>query len=302
MKKIPVIFSLVFVLIVMPLILFGPSACANGDEEEQEIIRAFESFESNDNYIFQTSFEFHLGSTVIDNSKLIYNGRLCEFLTSTDTCAYGYCVEADRITVHITRLDYETLDISLVDTVVLPNFLTIASFFENSFYFRTTVSSESGKGIVTQIYTVYNLSDGEITTTDTDDIDLIEQRENPVIGDYEFDLLSDFAFFRNINFDIRNIKTDEVKSFTLDDLKSCEEGAVIATLPDRRWSLGNKPRKAFARGDDIYLVLRFSVDSLSTYLFVLKYDFKTENVEYCSTVHFDIDPEALRFFYVPSKD
>ena len=31
MKKLSLIFSLALVLLVMPLVLFGPSACANGD-------------------------------------------------------------------------------------------------------------------------------------------------------------------------------------------------------------------------------------------------------------------------------
>lgn len=278
------------------LLCFSLVSCTNF-EEQQEIIDIFDSFESNNNYIFQTAFEFHLGKTIIPNSKLAYNEQRCTFLTSTDTCAYGYCESEDRITAYIVCLDYETLVISLCDTVSLPSTLINASFYNNSFYFRTDDPSTEE---FEQMYTVYDMSTKKISSCNTDDfIDLVERRD--FSGDYEFEY-PDLFVFGNLKTKIINTKTGETRKFSSKILKGCEEGKRILKLPHRQTNLGTIPSDIYVDDNDIYFLCLQSIGFLGypSYYFIVKYNFETESIEYCSTIYFEDYPEDTYFFYIPN--
>lgn len=285
-------------LLLVIFMCFSLISCTNS-EDQQEIIDTFNSFASDDNYIFQTIYEFHLGKTIIPNSELIYNENRCKFLTSTDDCAYGYCESEDGAIAYIVSLDYESLEISLYDTVILPSDLIHASFYDNSFYFRTDDPSTEE---FQQIYTIYDMANKEISTCNTDDfIDVVERRD--LHRDYEFEY-PDLDILGNLKVKIINIKTGETKKFSSNNLKECEEGKLIYKLPHRQTNLGTIPSDIFVDGNDIYFLCLQSIGFLGypSYYFIVKYNFNTENVEYCSTIYFEDYPENTYFFYIPNTE
>lgn len=286
-------------ILIVILICFSLVSCTDS-KEQQEIIDAFNSFESNDNYIFQTLYEFHLGKTIIPNSELLYNGSRCKFLTSTDTCAYGYCESEDGAITYIVSLDYESLKISLYDTVILPADLICASFYDNSFYFRTNDPSTEE---FEQMYTVYNMSTKEISTCNTDNKELIEHEKIFKCGDYEFSC-PDFPLSGDLKMKIKNTKTNTVKKFSTSVLKKCDEGKIICKLPKNNVNLGGTPSDVYVIDNDIYILCYQSVDFLGypSYYFIVKYNFNTESIEYCSTIYFEDYPEDTYFFYIPNSN
>lgn len=286
-------------LALVALMCFLFTSCTN-EKEQQKIIDAFNSFESSDDYIFQTVYEFHLGKTVIPNSKLTYNEQRCTFLTSTDTCAYGYCESEDRITTYIVCLDYETLAISLCDIVSLPSTLINASFYNNSFYFRTDDPSTEE---FEQMYTVYDMSTKKISSCNTDNIDSVEHREIYKCGDYEFSC-PDFPLSGDLKMKIKSTKTNTVKYFSTSVLKKCDEGKIICKLPKNNMNLGGTPSDVHVINDDIYILCYQSVSLLGypSYYFIVKYNFETENIEYYSTIYFKDYPENTYFFHIPNTE
>ncbi len=286
-----------FCILIIVLICISLISCTN-DKEQQEIINAFNGFEYNYNYILQTPDEFHLGKLVIPNSELKYNGYWCKFLTSTDTCAYGYATNEDRTVAYIVSLDYKSLDISLCVEVALPSDLIYASFYNNSFYFRTNdPSTEEFK----QMFTLYDMTTQKISQSNTDNIDLIEHREIFKCGDYEFSC-PDFPLSGSLKMEIKNTKTNTIKKFSTKVLKNCEEGKIICKLPESNINLGGTPSDVDVIGDDIYILCYQSVGFLGypSYYFIVKYNFHTENIEYYSTIYFENDPDTY-FFYIPRE-
>lgn len=285
-------------LLLVVVICFSFISCTD-TEERYEITDTFSKFKSNDNYIFQTLYELHLGKNVIPNSELTYNGFECEFLYSTDFCAYGYCKNDIETTVYIVSIDYDSLDISLCDTVELPSDLIHGSFYDNSFYFRT---NDPTTDEFQQMYTIYDMSNKEISTCDTDDfIDVVERRD--IHGDYEFEY-PDLPLIGNLKVRITNTKTNETKRFSSKKLKGCEEGKKILKLPHKQTNLGVIPSDVYVDGDDIYFLCLQSIGFLGnpSYYFIVKYNFNTESIEYCSTIYFKTYPENTSFFYIPSTE
>ena len=284
-------------LTVCLLILAGSLlSCENTIEHQKKITQTFASFDNSEQYILLTAYEIHIGKRVIDLDSITYNGEPCHMILTDAEGVYAYSYEPEPETsFSILYVDYETLTPTLLTTVPWDDSIIAAEHFNNSLCFRTYDRQSEG-----QIYLVYDLSTGEISTVDTDDADYCDIEES---GDHNrssvYTIIGKAEWMEN-TLRVTKKETGETKVLDNSLLKTCAEGRAIIEMGSR--DLGNGCSPAYEKDGDIYVVYAYITDGFlgsPCHFYVMKYDFDNHALEYYTSVFFEEYPESVYDLYIP---
>ena len=296
--------SLVILLIIIMLISTLTSCLFLPEKTQQEIENMFASFENSDQYILITGPQIYFGKKVIDISTITYQEQPCNIIVSTATGAYAYAYEPESETsVNILYLDYETLNVTLLESTVFPSKVLGADCYNNELYFRTNDPDFEKQGTFgpsyRHFYFIYNLSTKQIRQIDAT-TKLKEKIEDSLDHNRSSVYKTDYISTNTENYiSITKIETGESKALKMDLLNTCEEGKKILEYGEIYVSLRSQ---CYEKNGDIYLLYGQHTDRFlgyPTYFFIMKYNFESETLEYYTYIVIEEYSKISLDLYIP---
>ena len=292
MKKITSIL-LVLLLCLLP---FNLTSCFNSEEKIQEIKDTFDSFENSDQYILITPKEIHVGKQITKIADLKYENEPCHIIYTVENGAYAYaCESASDLSVNIVFIEYDTFEIKLLSTVEVPSQIIIAEHYNNQLYFRM---DDPKTEEFNQVYFVYDINTAQTHTIDTDDITVDFEKSADHNRSDVFTINRHMGFMQN-ELRVTNKETGKSRNISNSLLNTCNEGKTIIKLGRRDLGLG--PVGACEKNGDIYVAYFYITDGSwgdPSHCYIMKYDFDEHNLEYYTSIFFEVYPEHVCDLYI----
>ena len=220
--------ALTLLMMFIVLIAVFASSCGNLSEESKEIIEAFSSFESKGGIYCSYDNNVFLPDKTIQVDALEYNGKKCHIAACYDKVFYAYYhekTEKTYITLYLLSITYDTLEITLFDTIEEIDSKTgIGARFSlgNKIYFA-----------IDNNYFVYDLETKSYNMA-PDSIEgkyLFEQD----FSNYRYEILGNKNPFnrKQYGIEIKDKTTEETRTVTMENLSSFPEGEYILSLDSR---------------------------------------------------------------------
>lgn len=266
------------------------------DEKRAEVREMFDSFPITDGYAFRHAYEINLngenldvaGDVVSMDEKGFYSVR------------HYYSVDQEPlISFYYTK--YEDLEPELLGEAALPSVCMVdVDFYGGTFYYNLQVSEPNGK--VVYYYYRWNVNDKEAVRTDDYRPVLKELKKEPFSFSFSSpNRLPTFSTSRwKEKVKVTENSTGITKTVGKKILKTFPEGEQI-------YSAGSSENALLARahyisGDDIYFLFQFAlgepVNSVEYYHYIVKWNFRTEECTFVTTVNecFGVGAEELVVF------
>ena len=263
-------------------------------EKRTEIINAFRSFENSDRYVLITEDEIRAGNTTIRIEDITYNGEPCQIIATDAQGAYGYCYDPlSPLSVNVIYIEYETLLLTLLASVTVPDEIIIAEYHDRMIYFRTDdPESEEFK----QLYVILDLNTKQTHIQSTHEVEIEENKEYS--GREHFYINRDDGTIE-CQLYVTKKATEETKLIDHAFLSTCEEVKTIMALGKFRSGVGHSA--SYQKDGYIYLLYLYEVGFLGypSYYYILKYDFDSHSVEYHTSIFFEEYPEHPLRLYIP---
>lgn len=243
-------------------------------EQRQEIIDTFAGYD-NGEVIYNDGTFIFLPDRTIDVRSIKYNGQECYLISCGAESFYAYTREWSdfkHFSLNLLEITYAENEITYIDTLRnLPRPNSFSEFcIENKFYC----------GVFSGYYYVYDFDEKAYTTMPKAELDELREAQNQ----YEFEVIDKF-FHRKHYIEITDKSTQEKKSITMDSLNSFSEGQYILSLDPYLTSAFF--RRVVEKDDDIYILGMILLDPLvgpKHQYVVLKYDFESDTLSYCSSM------------------
>ena len=276
-------------LISVTLSLILSSCGFYTENERQEIIEMFNSFGYTDKYIVRTTFQLHVGETIVDIEDITYNGQQCEPIFLEEEGFYAYSCNEEETELNLLHIYYEDMKIELLDEFAIPSRIVNTAYLNDSFYFRIAERYN-------QKYIIYNMITKEITNVDTDDVDVYEGSiDNNRSTKYKL-TYKDSAFGSD-SVVVENKATGIKKKITKSLLNTFEEGKMIEK---KRRIDPFDISKIFVEEDDFYIIGYFGLDGLGMdyFYYIWKWNFETEKAEYYTSIYITTYSGDVKDLYI----
>ena len=266
------------------------------DEKRAEVREMFDSFPITDGYAFRHAYEINLNGENLDVTDSVVSLDDNGFWS----CRHFYTEDREpAISFYYTK--YDGLEPELLGTAALPSVCMVdVDFYGGTFYYNLQVSEPNGK--VVYYYYIWNVNDREAVRTDDYRSELDELKKEPFSFSFSSpNRLPTFSTSRWMEkVEVTETGTGITKTVGKKILKTFPEGEQI-------YSAGSSENALLARahyisGDDIYFLFRFAlgepVNSVDYYHYIVKWNFRTEECTFVTTVNecFGVGAEELVVF------
>lgn len=292
--------AFITLLILLCLLTLIFCSCTNSNEEELK--NALASFDSSEQYVFISERDFHVGNRITKLSDITYEGNPCHMISPETNGMYAYSAESNSdVSIDIVYIEFDTLKITLVKSLLLPETIITANLINDTFYFRMHApeSEESD-----QIYFLYDKKTDQTSTICTDDyIEYVERSDREYEHYYNFERFSlttiGVSSVFNKHFDGKLYITDNQTGTTklLDDslLDTCEEGKIIRSFDGHIYK-----GCAYEKNGYVYLLFTHDTDVFGDdNYFIMKYDFETHTLEYYAAIWNAFTDDTCPYMFIP---
>lgn len=291
-RRIVIIFSFLLAIVL------AFSGCINSEQEQQSIIDTFASFESAEDYVFvvQSPDRLYVRGDYVELEDLTYEDRPCHYISTTTKCAYFFSYHSgSNSTVDLLSMSYQTLEVSLVDTIEAEKEITKANYYNGEVYFTLWDQEAAPQNA----YLIYSLAAAQTRNAAYDSVskdifDNFQSVKYTVSCESKSPLLENQLL-------VKNRETGEEKTVGYALLKTCEEGQKIFELGDIYGTYG--AFDWYEHNGEIYIVYVYLVDGFLGYpccAYVMKYDFEGHTMQYYTSVFMKDFPEgSINDFRIP---
>lgn len=282
-------------LLTVALLLSG---CINSEQVQQSIIDTFASFEGAEDYVFvvQSPDRLYVRGDYVELEDLTYEDRPCHYISTTTKCAYFFAYHSgSNSTVDLLSMSYQTLEVSLVDTIEAEKEITRGKYYNGEVYFVLWDQEAAPQNA----YLIYNLATAQTRNAAYDSVssDIFDnfQSEKYTVTCKDKNYLLEKKLL------VKNNVTGEEKTVEYALLKTCEEGQKIFELGDIYGTDG--AFDWYEHNGEIYIVYVYLVDGFLGYpccAYVMKYDFEGHTMQYYTSVFMKDFPEgSINDFRIP---
>ena len=291
-RRIVIIFSFLLAIVL------AFSGCINSEQVQQSIIDTFASFESAEDYVFVTESpdRLYIRENVIDLDEVTYEGRPCYYISTETNCAYFFAYHSgSNSTVDLLSMSYQTLEVSLVDTIEAQKEITRGKYYNGEVYFVLWDQEAAPQNA----YLIYNLATAQTRNAAYDSVssDIFDNFQSEK---YTISCKDEKPLFES-KLLVKHNGTGEEKTVGYALLKTCEEGQKIFELGDIYGTYG--AFDWYEHNGEIYIVYVYLVDGFLGYpccAYVMKYDFEGHTMQYYTSVFMKDFPEgSLDDFRIP---
>ena len=299
--KIPLWVMIVVFLLAGLLLLGGWAACMTcvcdacfrpNDKNSERAEEMFNAFPRSDNYVLLTNRELVYRGNRIPLDEITYDGRSGCIVYLDQEGFYSYVMDDSELTVTFFYTTYADLIPEELGQIGVPGRLSFDCVFYDGAYNLSLATQTDGEW---QNYE-YRWSVAEKA--------LVEPYETkPYDTDSLFNCReSDYAienkpalFYDKVK--ITEKSTGVEKTISKKVLKSLTEDRKVKRAFS---SILFQAKQAYAVGDDLYLVFFFGVDSWGDelYVYVVKWNFQTEESAFFTWVYFDKSPDSVKDFII----
>lgn len=295
---------LCFALVIVMILGVGLAVVASlsyNEEEGQEIMEMFDSFENSQDYILVTRYQprhqLVLDGVHHDLSDMKYNGRTCNILFIEENGFYSYTYDYETLTVEFLFTRYEDFETTLLGTDVVPSHIIndSGSYCDRCFWFRMDDPQvEEFK----QIIYSWNIDTKQAKIVDCDAVSRKreESMDNNRSEKYSFQR-KDGLFKSDLY--VTDNETGVTKKLNKSLLDTFEEGRKIKKK--LRNTAGFGINQTFVKGDDIYLASILIINSNgkdNCYWYIFKWNFETEECTYFTAAYFESYQKRVVDMYI----
>ena len=283
----------ILVAILCFALLLSLTACGNIENQKQEIVLMFDSFNKSENIILLTAFELVVNGTHYNLDDIRYNDRRCNIVFLDENGFYSYIYDQDNLSVEFLYTLYETFETTSLMTAVLPSKIINAFWGDNCFWFRM---DDPNTGEFQQMYYSWCVDTKQVNIVYSDSIS--DDYENSIESNrstkYSFTYTSKLL---GNDLEITDNESGITKRIDSSVLDTFEEGKVIKKANS---STAFNIAHAFEKDGCIYVASIFGVNPLGDpcYCYVYKWDFESEKAEFHTSVNFETYQEWVTDMYI----
>lgn len=276
--------AIIVILLWYTLVFLTLRSCTRvvTGEKSAEVAEMFQSFPQSDNFVLLTHFELVIRGIRTDRSDIKFNGLPTEIVFLGADGFYSYAIEDTTLTLTFLYTRYTDLKAEVLGEVALPSKLSFSCFFyDESFCYSVKLPEDDHYKSVCYRW---SLADREAVETDG-----MASRGSPDdctnYRDSDYTITSTVLPI-NYKLKITEKSTGITKTIGKKILKTFPEGKQIRRA---RSSTIFAPKQAYVVGDDVYFTAYFGVGGFADdlYIYVLKWNFHTEECSFVGYVHFD---------------
>ena len=287
--------AIIVILSWYVLIFLGLRSCTRvvTGEKSAEVAEMFQSFPQSDNFVLLTHFELVIRGIHTDRSDIKFNGLPTHIVFLAADGFYSYAIEDTTLKMTFLYTTYADLRAEVLGEVTLPSKLSFTCFFyEESFWYSVNVQADDHYESVCYCWSIADRAavekDGMISRGSPDD--------HTNYRDSDYTITSSNLPF-NYKLKITEKSTGITKTVGKKILKTFPEGKRIKRAGSSTFFA---PEQAYVVGDDVYFTAFYGVDSFADdlYIYVLKWNFRTEECSFVGYVHFDSYQEWIDDFII----
>lgn len=287
--------AILAILLCYTLLFLGLRSCvrSGNGEKSAEVAEMFRSFPQSNDFVLLTHFELVIRGIRTDRSDIKFNGLPTEIVFLGADGFYSYAIEDTTLKMTFLYTTYADLKAEVLGEVALPGKLSFSCFFyEESFWYCVSVPVDDR---YESVYFRWSLADREAVETDG-----FPSRGYPDdctnYRDSDYTITSTVLPI-NYKLKITEKSTGITKTIGKKILKTFPEGKQIRRA---RSSTIFAPKQAYVVGDDVYFTAYFGVGGFADdlYIYVLKWNFHTEECSFVGYVHFDRYQEWMDDFII----
>ena len=272
--------------------LFSLTACDYREATQQKKKEMFASFGTMENSIILTPYQLFIGEQAYDRADFEYNGRWCEILCVEEDGFYAYTVDDETLNVEFLFTDYDNFDTVLLGVGTLPSRVINAFFSDRCFWFRM---DDPAVDKFKQLYYVWGVDTQQMTILDGSEVaeEYEYSADNNKSKTYTF---VNHSKFLGSYLEITHKETNVTKTIDRSVLDAFEEGKKIKRNGDRF-----DVAQAFEKDGWVYFTSYYEVGFLGYphYYYVLKWNFKTEECMYYTSILSEEEPCGIVDMYIP---
>lgn len=291
-----VLWAVIIVILFWYTLLFlGLRSCVRSvtGEKSAEVAEMFQSFPQSDNFVLLTHFELVIRGIRTDRSDIKFNGLPTHIVFLAADGFYSYAIEDTTLKMTFLYTTYADLKAEVLGEVALPSKLSFSCFFYNESFCYSVKLPEDDH--YKSVYYRWSLADREAVETDG-----FPSRGSP----------EDCTNYRNSDYTVASVSlpfrttlkitensTGITKTVGKKILKTFPEGKQIKRA---RSSTLFGAHQAYVVGDDVYFTTFFGVGGYADdlYIYVLKWNFRTEECSFVGYVQFDRYQEWMDDFII----
>ena len=276
------------------LMLLGVSSCNYSDEYVKQVDDMFESFGYNDDYVLLTLFELVIKDEHYIREDIKYNGKLSNIVFLEQEGFYSYTYDEESLFVEFLFTTYENFEVEELGTMILPSSSSAMKWGNYCYWIRVDDPEKDG------FNPIYYCWDVKSKTMHIEKEYFIEGKDYKYDSDNfrndDFVLESKSNMFGSI-LDITDKKTNINKIIKKSILNKFEEGKIIKS---HKSQTSFSPDQVYIDDRDFYITLSFGAGFLSEhhYIYVIKWNFDTEEVSYYTSTYFDYYQEWVDDFII----
>ena len=294
-------FFIAVLCLLSVILLFNLCSCGNTYAEAQELKEALAPYDRSNPYIFITDNNLiYTESGFVNLDDITYEGEKCHLIRPDAYGMYAYSAEDNLdLTINIIYIEYHTLEITLVKSLLLPKKLNDISLIKGIFYIRMDDPETDEQK---QIYFLYDMNNDQTSTVDTKDYyAYVKMADGYAEHFYNFErytlsaITTGATIFSPNKYYITDNQTGMIKELDESLLDTCEEGKIIRSS-DPFLSM----HCAYEKDGYVYLLFGhtrglFENDNY----FIMKYDFETHTLEYYATIWEPFNDDVVPYLLIP---
>ena len=287
--------AIIVILSWYVLIFLGLRSCTRSKEAQSaEAAEMFQSFPQSDNFVLLTHFELVIRGIRTDRSDIKFNGLPTHIVFLAADGFYSYAIDDTTLRMTFLYTTYADLRAEVLGEVTLPSKLSFTCFFyEESFWYSVNVQADDHYESVCYCWSIADRAavekDGMISRGSPND--------HTNYRDSDYTITSSNNLPINYKLKITEKSTGITKTIGKKILKTFPEGKRIKRSHS---STSFAPEQAYVVGDDVYFTAFYGVDIFADdlYIYVLKWNFRTEECSFVGYVHFDRYQEWMDDFII----
>lgn len=275
--------AIIVILSWYVLIFLGLRSCVRSvtGEKSEEIAEMFQSFPQSNDLVLLTRHELVIRGVRVARDDIKFNGLYSPIVSLDSDGFYSYVIDDTTLRMTFLYTTYADFKAEVLGEVTLPSKLSFSCFFyDESFRYRLSVPVDDH---YESICYCWSIKDREAVETEYFDPYSPEDCTN--YRDSDYTITSESLPFRT-KLKITEKSTGITKTVDKTILNTFTEGKQIKRSHS---STSFVPERAYVVGDDVYFTAFFGVDGWADdlYIYVLKWNFRTEECSFVGYVHFD---------------
>ena len=289
--------AILAILLCYTLLFLGLRSCVRSEngEKSAEVAEMFRSFPQSNDFVLLTHFELVIRGVRVARDDIKFNGLPTHIVFLAADGFYSYAIEDTTLKMTFLYTTYADLRAEVLGEVTLPSKLSFTCFFyEESFWYSVNVQADDHYESVCYCWSIADRAavekDGMISRGSPDD------HTNYRDSDYTITITSSILLINN-KLKITEKSTGITKTIGKKILKTFPEGKRIKRAGSSTFFA---PEQAYVVGDNVYFTVFYGVDSFADdlYIYVLKWNFHTEECTFVGYVHFDRYQEWMDDFII----